>query len=75
MAVTTYCVECDHVERGSRKGSPHGWLCTQFPRAEGMGFVHPNYWAEHEPYMRCVNINGGVCPLYSPIRTHEMETA
>jgi hypothetical protein len=69
----TYCQECEHVERTSRKSNPHYWLCTKFPRAEGMGFVAPNYWAEHEPFMRCTNINGGLCPLWKPIRTPQME--
>lgn len=71
MPTPTFCIDCGNVEAGSRKGSPHRWLCTKFPRAEGMGFVAPNYWAEHEPFMRCANINGGFCPLYEAIRQKE----
>lgn len=60
----TFCEECQFVEPGSRKRSPIYWLCTRFPRTEGMGFVSPNWWVENEPYMKCVNINGGACPLF-----------
>jgi hypothetical protein len=68
-----FCLDCEHVEATSRKGSPHYWLCTKFPRAEGMGFVHPNYWSDREPYMRCVGINGGFCCLFKRRRDAQME--
>jgi hypothetical protein len=64
----TFCDSCDNVESHSRKKFPGQWLCTKFPRREGMGFVAPDLWVEMEPYMRCVNINGGACPLWTPYR-------
>ncbi len=68
MRRPTFCNECDHVEPSSRKKLPPYWLCMKHPRLEGMGFVAPNLWAEMEPHMRCVNINGGNCPLWEPRR-------
>jgi hypothetical protein len=64
----TFCADCDNVHADSRKRLPSQWLCTQFPRLEGQGFVAPKVWAEMEPYMRCANINGGICPKFSPLR-------
>jgi hypothetical protein len=69
----TLCEACDFVEAGSRKGNPYGWLCTRFPRIEGMGFVAPKFWAEKEPFMKCVGINGGKCCLFKPRRDGQME--
>lgn len=70
----TYCEECDHVEPASRKRSPTQWVCLKFPRVEGGGFVAPTVWADQEPFMRCVNINGGYCPLFQP-RPHPIGQA
>lgn len=69
----TYCEHCDNVEASSRKRLPSYWLCIKFPRLEGQGFVAPNRWAEMEPYMRCVNINGGACPMWAPLRNGQRE--
>lgn len=66
MRSYTYCEDCDHVEADSRKRSPKAWVCLKFPRVEGGGFVAPTVWAAQEPFMRCVDINGGDCPLYKP---------
>ncbi len=66
--MTTYCETCDNVAADSRKRLPHQWLCLKFPRLEGHGFVAPNKWAEMEPFMRCVGINGGFCPCFTPRR-------
>lgn len=68
MTSPTLCETCDHVHAETRKRSPAQWLCSRFPRLEGMGFVAPKVWAEQEPYMRCVGINGGACCLWSPRR-------
>jgi hypothetical protein len=64
----TFCEDCDNVHSESRRKLPAQWLCTQFPRLEGQGFIAPKVWAEMEPYMRCVNINGGACPLFRRLR-------
>jgi hypothetical protein len=45
----------------------------KFPRLEGQGFVDPKGWAESEPYMRCVNINGGACCVFKPRRTSQTD--
>lgn len=64
----TYCENCENVTADSRKRLPTQWLCIKFPRMEGMGFVAPKVWAEMEPFQRCVGINGGRCPMFTPIR-------
>jgi hypothetical protein len=69
--MTTFCEFCDNVVAESRKRLPSQWLCSRFPRLEGMGFVAPKAWADQEPYMRCNGINGGACPLWSELRQPE----
>lgn len=71
--MTTYCDQCDHVHQDSRKRHPGQWLCIKFPRVEGQGFVAPDWWIEHEPYQRCVNINGGACPLFERRRDGQID--
>lgn len=69
----TFCDQCDNVLAESRKRAPYQWLCTKFPRLEGQGFIAPNLWADLEPYMKCVNINGGACPLWAPLRNGQRD--
>ena len=64
----TFCEQCDFVHPDSRKRAPRYWLCVKFPRLEGQGFVAEKAWAEHEPFMRCVGINGGACPVFQQKR-------
>jgi hypothetical protein len=71
--MTTFCEDCDGVVEESRKRLPSNWLCIHFRRLEGQGFVSPRAWAEMEPYMRCVNINGGACPMFSQRRQPEQQ--
>lgn len=71
--MTTFCEDCDNVHAESRKQHPSRWLCSQFPRLEGQGFVTRTGWADQEPFMRCVNINGGVCKLFRKRRDGQQE--
>lgn len=64
----TICRDCDNVEAVSRKDAPYRWLCTKFPRVGEYGFVNPEYWDAKEPYNKCMNINLGSCPLFTPKR-------
>jgi hypothetical protein len=64
----TLCEECDWVHADSRKQHPGRWLCVQHRRIPGGSFVAPKGWVEHEPYLRCVNVNGGMCLLFEPRR-------
>lgn len=64
--VYTYCRACANVVQDSRKRHPAQWLCSRFPRLEGGGFVAPDIWVEMEPFMKCLHINGGSCPLFTP---------
>lgn len=64
--MTTFCVDCRHVHEDSRKRSPTQWLCSRHKRLEGMGFVHPQYWTNEEPFLKCNAVNAGACPLFEP---------
>lgn len=64
----TACEDCDHVHPDTRKQSPTRWVCMKFPRIEGFSPVAPKAWVDAEPYMRCVGINGGLCPVFAPRR-------
>lgn len=67
----TLCADCANVEAGSRKQSPHRWLCRMHKRAYGGSFISPGWWVENEPFLRCVNTNGGACPLFTPLSDGE----
>lgn len=62
----TYCSECDNVVADTRKRHPATWRCSKFPLIEGGGFVVPDIWVTDEPFMKCKDINGGACPLFTP---------
>jgi len=69
----TFCKDRDNVDSESRKRVPSQWLCSKFKRLEGHGFVDPEKWAEMEPFMKCRDINGGACPLWSPRRAGQQD--
>ena len=69
MDKPTYCAECDNVLSTTRKKHPSQWLCIKSKRRDGFGHIDPT-WCD-EPYMRCIGINGGACPLFTPIRSPE----
>lgn len=69
----TYCETCDNVYAATRKQNPSQWLCVKFPRLEGQGYVARQAWVEQQPYMRCVGINGGFCPLWAPVRNGQRD--
>lgn len=69
----TACEVCDFVHMDTRKQHPGRWLCVKFPRLENLNAVAPKQWVLHEPYNRCVNINLGHCPLYTPRRVPQKE--
>lgn len=69
----TACEDCDNVSAATRKSHPARWTCLKFPIVEGYSPVAPKMWVGSEPYMRCVGINGGKCPLFTPLRDGQME--
>lgn len=62
----TFCRDCDHVEASSRKRHPTQWVCLRHKRLEGQGFVDPELWIESDPFLRCKDVNGGLCELFEP---------
>lgn len=60
----TWCRDCDHVVEDTRKRNPTQWLCSRHKRLEGQGFVSPEWWTDQEPFLRCKDVNGGLCPLF-----------
>lgn len=69
----TACEDCDNVHPDTRKQSPARWVCMRFPRVEGLSAVAPKAWVDAEPYMRCVGINGGLCPVFQKRRDGQKE--
>jgi hypothetical protein len=69
----TFCEDCDNVHAETRKQGPSRWVCVKFPRLEGLSPVAPKAWLDKEPYMRCVGINGGFCPMFSKRRDGQKE--
>jgi hypothetical protein len=69
----TFCEDCDNVHPDTRKRSPSSWLCIKFPRVEGGGFVAPKVWAREEPFLKCINCNGGACPFFTRRREGQRE--
>ncbi len=71
VCAPTICSDCDHMHN-ERTGHPRYWMCMKFPRtADGFGFVTDTVWDKAAPYMYCVDINGGVCPLFEPRRNED----
>ena len=64
----TYCVNCEHMMKLGKSDPPWRWLCRQHKSLDGYGFVTPTTWDNADPYLLCRNVNGGVCPLHSPIK-------
>jgi len=67
-ASVTLCDECDHVEAQSRKQTPRLWLCRRHRRVVNDSFVTASSWTTGDPFLRCSAVNGGACPLFTPIR-------
>lgn len=64
----TPCEDCDHVHPASRKKLPSQWLCLKFKKLSGLDAVAPTERIILEPYQRCFGINGGICPLFEPLK-------
>lgn len=65
----TICTHCEHMHPASPKDSPRFAMCMKFPRkTRPEGFVTEDKWDDRGPYMYCVFINGGDCPLFEPKR-------
>lgn len=67
----TLCETCDHVAADSRRDHPRFWLCTRHRRLPGFGFVTHNPHPRQAPYLHCIDVNGGACPLWTPRRLPE----
>lgn len=71
--MTTTCEDCDNMHTDSRKGPSYAAICVKFPRLYGTQNVARGLWDKDAPYMRCVNINGGMCPLFTERKDNENE--
>ena len=69
----TPCEGCDNVVTATRKLLPSQWLCIKFPRVEGLDPVAPTQAVVLAPYNRCVSINVGHCPMWTPRRDGQLE--
>lgn len=69
MADVTQCESCDYRHAISENRPPWRWLCSRFPRLPWADDIDKDgKWTGFDPYMTCVGINGGLCPLYEPRR-------
>lgn len=68
MKEPTPCETCDWLHPDTKKQNPSKWLCMRCKRMPGLSAVAPNVWAEREPYMRCIGINGGACVMWEARR-------
>jgi hypothetical protein len=69
----TLCEDCEHRHPESDKRHPAKWMCMKFPRLEGHGFMCSGKWVGFDPWMYCIGINGGACPLFERKRGPQME--
>lgn len=69
----TYCAKCQHHSRPSKSAPPWRWMCVKHPRLEGFGFVTEDTWDDAPPFLYCVSVNGGRCPLYEPADPKQMK--
>ena len=69
----TPCETCENVHLDTRRVSFERWACVKFPRLPNMSPVAPNAGTGNPPYMRCVGINGGYCPLYVERRNKDAD--
>lgn len=68
----TYCSRCEHVSEPTMHLHPRLWLCLKHPNIwDGFGFVTEDTWEKAEPYLRCLNVNGGACPLFEQRREQD----
>lgn len=60
--VPTFCDECAHriADRNGRD------LCARHKRLFNPTFVHKRQWDGWQPFLRCADVNGGVCELFQP---------
>ena len=61
--MVTLCSDCKHVRLNYKSDSPWKWYCIKHPRLAGWGFV-TDKMLNMAPFLRCVDVNGGACPLY-----------
>lgn len=52
-------LDASHVKSREQAGRKLSYI-------EGFSPVAPKAWVDAEPYMRCVGINGGLCPVFAP---------
>ena len=65
----TKCQHCDHVHPETRGKAPYLWRCLKHPRITRVGWVtEDGYDDGNAPYLRCQDVNGGLCLLFEPKR-------
>lgn len=64
----TRCELCEFRHEGTAKRPPWRWLCMKHLDLPWGKYVKEDGTWEpgFDPYLRCVSVNGGSCPLYQP---------
>lgn len=74
LEMITLCQNCDNVHPDSHSRPSFRWLCIAHPKLPGFdGFVVGEHWEKDEPFLRCRDVNGGKCHLFTPKRGPQME--
>ena len=70
----TRCENCEHLHptsRGERRERTA--LCMAHPKLVRADLVFNGIIDKDTPFMRCIDINGGACPMYKPRIVGESE--
>ena len=63
----TLCENCEHLHPISAKRPPWRWICMKHRDMPwGKYIKEDGTWDGFDPYLQCVRVNGGACPLYEP---------
>lgn len=65
----TLCSQCDNVHPETRQKSLWQWRCMKHPRVPRLGWLVEDGYEDNDPrWLRCNDVNGGMCPLFEPKR-------
>ena len=65
----TDCETCDLRHAVSKNRPPWRWICSHHPRLPWWDEIDDEgKWTGFDPFMRCIDINGGMCPDWTPKR-------
>lgn len=64
MTAPTLCSDCTHPYIPFKGAAPDSWLCSLHRKHGGYGYVTRQYRDNNRPFLRCRDVNAGLCPLF-----------